>query len=123
MADVDVLMAPNVLEYPYTRTVGPVIGAFMTALRDGHIVGIRTTDGRVMVPPAEYDPETGEELSELVDVGDAGVVTTWAWVHAPRAKQPLDRPFAYALIRLDGAGTAMLHVVDAGDEGRMATGM
>ena len=36
---------------------------------------------------------------------------------------PLARPFAFALIKLDGADTAMLHAVDAGDASRMATGM
>jgi uncharacterized OB-fold protein len=123
MAEPEVLEAPNILEYPYSRSVGPVIGRFMTGLRDGHFVGIRTKDGRVLCPPTEYDPETGEELSEFVDVGPGGVVTTWAWVNAPRAKHPLDRPFAWALIRLDGADTGLLHVVDAGDESRMRTGM
>ena len=53
----------------------------------------------------------------------AGAVTTWAWVFAPRRGHPLSRPFAWALIRLDGADTALLHVVDAGDESRMRTGM
>ena len=46
-----------------------------------------------------------------------------AWVHRPRAKQPLPRPFAYALIQLDGADTPLLHAVDAGKEGAMKTGM
>ena len=123
MADTDVLVAPNILEYPYTRTVGPVLGRFMTGLRDGRIEGVRAQDGRVLVPPAEYDPVTSEALDEFVEVGQAGVVTTWAWVSEPRANQPLDRPFAWALIRLDGADTALLHAVDAGDEARMATGM
>ena len=45
-----------------------------------------------------------------------GVVTSWAWVSQPRPNHPLQRPFAWALIRLDGADTAMLHVVDAGSE-------
>ncbi|HEX4539555.1 MAG TPA: OB-fold domain-containing protein [Acidimicrobiales bacterium] len=123
MADTDVLVAPNILEYPYTRTVGPVLGRFMTGLRDGRIEGVRAQDGRVLVPPAEYDPVTSEALDEFVEVGQAGVVTTWAWVSEPRANQPLARPFAWALIRLDGADTALLHAVDAGDEARMATGM
>jgi hypothetical protein len=123
MADTDVLVAPNILEYPYTRTVGPVIGRFMTGLREGRIEGVRANDGRVLVPPTEYDPVTSEPLDELVEVGQAGVVTTWAWVNEPRANQPLDRPFAWALIRLDGADTALLHAVDAGDEERMSTGM
>jgi uncharacterized protein len=123
MAEPDVLVAPNILEYPYTRTLGPVIGRFMTGLREGRIEGIRAADGRVIVPPTEYDPATGEQLDDFVPVGEAGVVTTWAWVGEPRASHPLDRPFAWALIKLDGADTSLLHVVDAGDEARMATGM
>lgn len=122
MAD-DVLVAPNILEYPYTRTVGTVMGRFFTGLRDGRIEGIRARDGRVLVPPTEYDPDTGDELDSFVEVGQSGVVTTWAWVHEPRDQHLLDHPFAFALVKLDGADTAMLHMVDAGDEARMATGM
>ena len=44
-------------------------------------------------------------------------------MHQPRARQPLAKPFAYALIRLDGAATALLHVVDTGSENAMKTGM
>lgn len=117
------LSAPHVLEFPYTRSVGPVIGRFLTGLRDGKIEGIRAKDGRVLVPPVEYDPVTSETLDEFVEVGQGGVVTTWAWVSEPRPKHPLDHPFAWALIRLDGADTAMLHAVDAGDEATMSTGM
>ena len=40
----------------------------------------------------------------------------------PRSKQPLDHPFAYALIRLDGADVPMLHAVDAGEESRISVG-
>lgn len=122
-AEGDVLRAPHVLEYTYRRSVGPVLGRFFTALRERRIEGARTAGGRVLVPPSEYDPETGEAVDELVQVGPSGVVTTWSWVTEPREKQPLDRPFAYALIRLDGADTALLHAVDAGTQERMSTGM
>lgn len=118
----DVLSAPYVLEYTYQRSVGPVIGAFLTGLRDGHVLGARTADGRVVVPPTEYDPETGEAVEGLVPVGEEGVVTTWSWVRTPRSKHPLQRPFAWALIRLDGADTALLHAVDAGAPESMRTG-
>ena len=118
-----VLSAPHVIEYPYTRSVGPVIGRFLGGLSERKILGIHAQDGRVLVPPVEYDPRTSEALSELIEVGQAGVVTTWAWVAAPRQKHPLDRPFAWALIRLDGADTALLHVVDARDEAKMSTRM
>src|SRR5439155_2981385 len=78
---------------------------------------------RVLLPPQEYDPQTSAEFSEFVDVGDAGVVTTWAWVAEPRTKHPLQQPFAFALIQLDGADTAMLHAVEAPAEASMRTGM
>src|SRR5581483_2827285 len=119
----DILVAEHVLEYTYTRSTGPVIGAFLTGLRDKHILGVRAADGRVLVPPAEYDPVTSEELTELVDVADSGVVTTWSWNDAPLAGQPLDHPFAWALVELDGADTGMLAAVDAGSAGAMKTGM
>jgi uncharacterized OB-fold protein len=102
------------LEFPYRRSVGPIIGAFLTGLRDGKVVGIRTGAGRVICPPLEYDPETGDGLGvdALVDLADTGVVTDWSWVPAPSAKAPLDTPFAWALIKVDGADTALLHAVD-----------
>jgi len=109
----EALQAQHVLEYAYTRSVGPVIGRFLAGLRDRKIIGIRSTTAGVLVPPAEYDPQTGETLDEFVEVSDRGVITTWAGVSKPRAKHPLQTPFAWALIKLDGADTAMLHAVDA----------
>jgi len=122
MAD-EVLTQPYVLEYNYRRTCGPVVGRFYAALRERRIEGARTADGRVIVPPTEWDPATGEPVRDFVDVAARGVVTTCAWVASPRAGHPLQRPFAWALIRLDGADTAMLHAVDAGDPARMKTGV
>jgi uncharacterized OB-fold protein len=122
VAQGEVLSAPLVLEYPFRRTVGPVQSAFLTGLREGVVLGIRTGDGRVMCPPVEYDPVTGDDLDELVTLGETGTVTTWSWEPEPRPNQPLDRPFAWALIRLDGADTAMLHAVDAGTPDRISTG-
>lgn len=118
----DVLSAPYVLEFAYTRSVGPVMGRFFSRLREGRIEGVRTRAGRILVPPPEYDPDTGEALSEFVEVGSSGTIRTWAWVAEPLPRHPFDRPFAFALIQLEGADTAMLHVVDAGQPSRMRTG-
>jgi len=119
----EVLSAPLVIEYPFKRTTGPVIGAFLTGLREQVLLGIRAGDGTVLVPPTEYDPRTSEELTELVEVGPGGVVDTWAWVRRPMPKHPLDHPFAWALVRPDGAGVGFLQAVDAGSPEAMATGM
>ena len=118
----DVLRAPLTLEYPFRRTTGPVIGAFFTALREQRLVGIEDAAGKVVVPPVEYDPRTGEPLTKLVPVGNEGEVVAWSWNERVREGQPFDRPFAWALIRLDGADTTMFHAVDASEE-QMAPGL
>jgi uncharacterized protein len=111
------------IAFDYTRSLGPVLGQFMTALRERRILGTRGADGRVHAPPFEYDPVTFAAPEELVEVGPAGTVVSWTWLPVPLDGQPLDRPFAWALIRLDGADTAMLHAVDAGSAAAMRTGM
>jgi uncharacterized protein len=116
------LSAPYVLEYPYSRSTGPVIGRFLTSLRDGKIEGVRAKDGRVICPPLEYD-EQGAPTADFVEVGPGGEVVAFTWVAKPRAAHPFDRPFAWALVRLDGASTAMLHAVDAGSPERMKQGL
>ncbi|WNE95079.1 OB-fold domain-containing protein [Streptomyces luomodiensis] len=119
----EVLQAPLVVEFPFTRSLGPVQSAFLTGLRNRTVLGVRTTDGRVLVPPVEYDPVTADELADLVEVAPTGTVTTWAWNPAPRRGQPLRTPFAWVLVRLDGADTALLHALDAPGPDAVRTGM
>lgn len=123
MSDETVLRAPHVLDYTYTRSTGPVIGAFLTGLRQAKILGARGSGDTVVVPPTEYDPVTAEATGDMVEVGPGGVVTTWAWAAQPTPDQPLQRPFAWALVQLDGATTGLLHVVDAGSPEAMSSGM
>ncbi len=119
----EVLSAPLVLEFPFTRSLGPVQSAFLTALRERTVLGVRTTEGRVLVPPVEYDPVTAEEIRDLVRVAATGTVTTWAWNPHPRPGQPLGHPFAWVLVRLDGADTAILHALDAPGPEAVRTGL
>ncbi|MGB3486303.1 MAG: OB-fold domain-containing protein [Mycobacterium sp.] len=116
------LSAPLKLSFDYTRSVGPILGQFFTALRERRIVGNRGSDGRVHVPPAEYDPVTYEQLTEIVPVASVGTVVSWTWQSTPLDGQPLDRPFAWALIKLDGADTPLLHAVNADSADAISTG-
>jgi uncharacterized OB-fold protein len=111
------------LEYPYTRTVGPVVGKFLTGVRDGRLYGIRCR-GKVICPPIEFDPESGETLAhDFVEVGPGGVVESFSWIAEPTRKHPFQKPFAFALIRLDGADTALVHAVEAPGPDAMSVGM
>ena len=112
------------LEFPYSRTLGPVMGPFFMALREGQLMGIRAKDGRVLTPPPEYDPVTGESLgTDLVAVGPGGTVESWTWVADPSPKHPLDRAFAFALVKPDGSDSSMVAAVDAGSAAAMSSGM
>ena len=111
------------LAFPYKRSVGPVVGAFLAGLSDRTVLGVRTAGGRVLVPPLEYDPDTGEDTTDLVPVGQEGVLEEWAWVSEPLPKHPLDRSFAWALVRLDGADSTLLHALDAGGPSALVRNM
>lgn len=117
------LSAPVTVSFDYTRSVGPVIGRFLTGLRDARFVGARLSDGRVVVPPPEYDPVTHRATADFVEVAETGTVTSWTWVSEPVAGQPFDRPFAFALVTLDGTDAPLLHAVDVASPDEISTGM
>ena len=122
MSQPEVLSQAFELGFTYTRSTGPVVGRFLTALRDRRIIGNRASDGREIVPPMEYDPDTAEALDEFVEVGQAGEIVSWCWVKQPRDAHPLDEPFAWAMIRLDGADVPMVHCIRAASEDAVKTG-
>lgn len=115
--------APLTLAYPYARTVGPTYGRFLNGLAEGRFVATVGSDGRVFVPPAEFDPTTGQALDQWVDIAAEGTVESWSWQPEPTAAQPMDHAFAWVLVRLDGADTSLMHVCDVPGPEAMATGM
>ena len=117
------LSAPVTVAFDYTRSTGPVLGRFLSGLRDRQVVGARASDGRVVVPPPEFDPVTHQPTTEYVDVADVGSVTSWTWVPEPVKGQPFDRPFAFALVTLDGADAPFLHALDVATPADVETGM
>ncbi|HET9422652.1 MAG TPA: OB-fold domain-containing protein, partial [Nocardioides sp.] len=117
------LQAPVTVAFDYTRSTGPVVGRFLSGLRDGVVIGGRTSAGDVVVPPLEFDPVTHEATTEFVEVSTVGTVTSWSWVPEPVKAQPFDRPFAFALVTLDGADKPLLHALDVASPADVATGM
>jgi uncharacterized OB-fold protein len=117
------LSAPVTVAFDYTRSTGPVIGRFLTGLRDGQVIGGRTSNGKVVVPPPEFDPVTHEAVTDFVEVAPVGTVVSWTWVPEPVKDQPFDRPFAFVLVRLDGADAPLLHALDVASPDEVSTGM
>jgi uncharacterized OB-fold protein len=119
----EILSAPYVLEYTYTRSTGPIVGRFLENLRYEVLEGVKTADGRVLCPPLEYDEAGDPTTGEFVPLRPSGTVKSWSWVEQPRKGHPFDRPFAWALIQIDGTDNAMVHAVDAKSAKAMKTGM
>jgi uncharacterized OB-fold protein len=120
---VEPLSAPIELNFDYTRSLGPTLSRFMTGLAARRVTGARGSDGRVYVPPLEFDPITGSAVTDFADVSDHGEVLSWSWAAEPLPGQPLDRPFAWVLVKLDGADTGMLHGLDVAGPDDVRTGM
>jgi uncharacterized OB-fold protein len=118
----DLLRAPFELAYNYKRSSGPVMSKFFEALGQQKILGTKSTAGKVFSPAAEFDPETNEPLKEMVEVGPGGVVESFSWIEDPQHHHLIKEPFAFALIKLDGADTSMLHMVGQCKEADLSIG-
>lgn len=103
----------RVMEFPYKHSTGPVIGRFLAGLKlQKKIWGQRVAGQGVVVPPVGYSEIDGSDGGEWVEVADSGVITAAAIVREPIERlHPCAAPFAFVLVRLDGADTALAHVV------------
>ena len=108
-----------VSEFPYKHSTGEVIGRFLAGLKeDKRIWGQRVAGQGVVVPPVGYSETDGSAGGDWVEVKPTGVVTAVARVHRPIPHlHPCAEPFAFVLVKLDGADTALAHVVKDDLEG------
>jgi uncharacterized OB-fold protein len=104
------------MEFPYKHSTGETIGRFLAGLRDQRrIWGQRVPGQGVVVPPLGYSETDGAAGGEWVAVANTGVVTAVAVVHdAVEGLHPAPAPFAFILVRLDGADTALPHIATVG---------
>ena len=77
------------VKFPYRRSLGPVLGAFMTALTEQSIIGIRKRrPGHRAAAGVGSRPPGAELAHDFVDVGPAGTVESWSWVAKPDLAAP-----------------------------------
>ena len=112
-----------VMEFPYKHSTGETIGRFLAGLKEQKkIWGQRSAGLGVVVPPLGYSEIDAAEAAEWVEVKDVGTVTATAVVRQPiEGLHPFETPFAFVLVKLDGADTALAHVVKE-DLGELAIG-
>jgi uncharacterized protein len=110
---IPVMRLDVVSEFPYKHSTGQVIGRFLAGLKEQkRIWGQRVQGLGVVVPPLGYSEADGSAGGEWVEVRPTGVLTAVAVVHeAVEGVHPFPAPFAFVLVKLDGADTALAHVV------------
>ena len=101
------------MEFPYKHSTGSTIGRFYAGLKEQKkIWGQRVSGQGVVVPPLGYSEFDGADGGEWVAVADTGTLTAVAIVHHPLdGLHPATQPFAFVLVKLDGADTALPHIV------------
>ncbi len=111
---------------PYNYFAGRVGSRWLIALRDEQrIYGVRhPRTGKVYVPPRQVDERDFTNLtSDWVEIGPEGMVTGYTIIRYPEPYQPLPVPYGLALVRLDGADTALTHIVREQDLERLSIGV
>lgn len=112
-ATVEPMHAEQAMEFPYKHSTGETIGRFLAGLKEQKTIWGRRVAGQgIVVPPHGYSEIDASPAGEWVAVKDIGTVTAVAVVHHPLNRlHPFEEPFAYVLVKLDGADTALAHVV------------
>lgn len=114
MTEIKEFVVQGKIEVPYKYTVGDIGSSFLVALRDDKkIRGTKcTTCNRIYCPPKSICTTCFGNMNEWVDVSDRGVVTSYTVVHGERKiMHPVEPPFAYGIIHLEGSDTGMLHLL------------
>ena len=78
---------------------------------------------KVFVPPRMICAECFEKMEEWVEVGNQGTVIGFTTITHKTPVMPLEPPYSYAIIRLDGADTDTVHLINVGDPKQLKVGM
>jgi len=109
----------------YSHSAGPIRSRFLLNLRDQQkITGTKCpTCGKVYVPARSTCLKCFVNMTEWVDVKDDGVVEAYTIVHKSSRIHKTKAPFAFAVIKLDGADTGLVHMLGETDLDKIEIGM
>jgi uncharacterized OB-fold protein len=112
------------IKVPYKHTAGAYVEKFITEIgKNNKIFGVKCPKcGEVSVPPKMICFKCFEKMEEWVEVGNQGTITGFTVVSHSTPVMPLEPPFAYALIKLDGSDTDFVHIINEGDPKKLEIG-
>ena len=122
----DCYLVDGKLALPYTYFAGRVGSKFLTTIRDEKkIMGIKCNKcNKVFVPPRQTCDVCMEDIRDnWVDVQNTGEVTNFTVVRYDDKHLPKKAPYVLAMIKLEGADTPLVHVVEGIDLDKAKIGM
>jgi len=125
-AEVEEIVYPGKICVPYSWTVGSTLSKWYVQLRDdGEIWANRCpTCEKVYVPPNVKCIQCYKDMSEWVKLPGTGILETYTVVYYEEpGLHPKKPPFIYGIIKMDGADTGIVHLVDKVDPDKVKVGM
>ncbi|MCP4568935.1 MAG: Zn-ribbon domain-containing OB-fold protein [FCB group bacterium] len=123
--DVEPLVYKSRIKVPYSWQAGETASFFLTQLRDKKIIWGKACPEcrKVLVPPRKSCPFCFVDTEKWIQLSSRGIIETFTIVKRDTPVQPLKAPFAYAVIRLDGADTGFVHLLGGVDLEKIQEGM
>lgn len=111
---VEPMVYKSKINVPYHWWAGETASKFFIALRDEKkILGTKCPEcGKTFLPPRKNCPLCFHVQTEWVRLSEEGEVVSFTVARAQRASLAKPVPVIFALIRLDGADTAILHYLE-----------
>jgi uncharacterized OB-fold protein len=121
----EILVGERDFDSIFSYDAGAIRSRFLTEIRDNQkIMGIRCPDcHRVYVPPRSVCLKCFANLSDFVEVAQTGTLTTYSIVYRSEPFYPVEPPFIYGIIQLDGADTGLVHLIGEVDPEKVRVGM
>ncbi|MBP1449333.1 MAG: Zn-ribbon domain-containing OB-fold protein [Thermoproteus sp.] len=109
---------PEVMEIEaYVYTAGPIGSRWLEELRRGRLTaGYCAKCGKLFIPPRSFDPDSFEEVSELMPIDEVGIVETYTVIYRDFYGNPLREPATLAFIRFPGVEGGLIHFVKAKEQ-------
>ncbi|MDY7036672.1 MAG: Zn-ribbon domain-containing OB-fold protein [Thermodesulfobacteriota bacterium] len=116
--DVELLVAKRDMRRVYRSAAGRAGTRFLKSLKDDKkILGVKCkVCDEVFVPPTSTCVKCFSRLDEWVELSGLGTVHSFTVVHSQEPYQPVQIPFVYAIIRLEGADTGLTHILGEIDD-------
>jgi hypothetical protein len=124
MSQIENMVIPGTISIPFNYAAGRTASRFFIALRDEKkILGTRCSAcRRVIVPPRAFCGRCSVATEEWVEVSDCGTLVSYTVTYHDGPHLPQRPPVVYGIIRLDGADSNLVHLLDPTNLDRIEIG-